>query len=49
MLNIFISITKHAGGDEASMAMMVEMSDVRDVALVEVVGSSPTCLWVCLG
>jgi hypothetical protein len=34
---------------EASVATMVEMSDVGDVALVEVVGSSSTCSWVCLG
>jgi hypothetical protein len=29
--------------------MMVVSSDVGDVALVAVVGSSPACSWVCLG
>jgi hypothetical protein len=33
---------------EASMATMVVPSDVRDVALVEVVGSFLACPWVCL-
>jgi hypothetical protein len=34
---------------EASVATMVVSSDVGDVALVAVVGSSPACSWVCLG
>jgi hypothetical protein len=34
--------------DEASVAMMVKMGDVGDMALVEVVDSSPMCPWVCL-
>jgi hypothetical protein len=28
---------------------MVGSSDVRDEALFEVIGSSPLCLWLCLG
>jgi hypothetical protein len=31
------------------VAMMMVSSDVGDVALVVLVGSSPTCSWVCLG
>jgi hypothetical protein len=31
------------------VATMVVSSDVGDVALVVVVGSSPACSWVCLG
>jgi hypothetical protein len=34
---------------EASVATMVGSSDVRDEALFEVIGSSPLCLWLCLG
>jgi hypothetical protein len=34
---------------EAFVAMMVGMSDVGHAALVEIVGSSPACLWVGLG
>jgi hypothetical protein len=34
---------------EASVATMVVSSDVEDMALVVLVGSSPTCLWVFLG
>jgi hypothetical protein len=34
---------------KASVATMVMSSDVGDVALVEVVGSSSACPWVCLG
>lgn len=33
----------------ASVATMMGVSEVGDVALVEVVGSSPTCPWDCLG
>jgi hypothetical protein len=34
---------------EASVAMMMVSNNVGDMALVVVVGSSPTCSWVCLG
>jgi hypothetical protein len=34
---------------EACVATMVMSSDVGDVALVMVVGSSSACPWVCLG
>jgi hypothetical protein len=34
---------------EASVATMVVSSDVEDMALVVLVGSSPTCSWVFLG
>jgi hypothetical protein len=34
---------------KASVATMVGRSDVGDMALVVVVGSSPACPWVCLG
>lgn len=34
---------------EASVATMMGVSEVGDVALVEVVGSSRTCPWDCLG
>ena len=34
---------------KTSVATMTGMSDVGDVALVEVVGSSPTCLCDCIG
>ena len=33
---------------KASVAMMMVMCDVEDVALVVLVGSSPACPWVCL-
>ena len=36
-------------GVEASVATMMGTSDVGDVAMVAVVGSSPACPWVCLG
>ena len=36
-------------GVEASVATMMGTSDVGGVALVEVVGSSSACPWVCLG
>ena len=34
---------------EASVATMMMMSDVGDVAVAAVVGSSPACPWGCLG